>query len=303
MRVVLPDGVLGMASRGGDWADWVARLPRVAADLLDEWELRQDGLARHGFTALVLPVVDRRGSAAMLKVGFPDEESEHEHLALTHWNGAGAVRLLRADPRRRALLLERLDERSLRDEWDLEACRVVAGLYGRLHRPAFAQLRPLSDVAARVAQQLDDLPRAAPLPHRLVGQAATLARDFIHDDCTDGTVIHTDLHYDNVLAAVRTPWLAIDPKPLSGDPHYEVAPMLWNRFDELAGRVREGVRQRFHTIIDAADLDEDRARGWVIVRMMALATWTLGEAGGGGLDADDRDVLTTCVAVAKAVQE
>lgn len=303
MSIVLPDGVLGMASRGGDWADWIARLPRIVGEALEEWELQQDGLAQHGFTALVLPVVDRRGTAAMLKVGFPDEESEHEHLALTHWNGEGAVRLLRADPRRRALLLERLDQHSLRDERDLEACRVVAELYGRLHVPAFTQLRPLSDLAARVAEQLRALPRDAPLPHRLVEQAASLSHDFAGDELSDGTVIHSDLHYDNVLAASREPWLVIDPKPLSGDPHYEIAPMLWNRFDELAGRVRMGVRDRFHTLIDVAGLDEDRARAWVIVRMMALAAWTIAEADSGGPDAEDRDVLTTCVAVAKAVQE
>lgn len=303
MRIALPDGVLGMASRGDEWADWVARLPRLAGDLLEEWELRQVGIAQHGFTALVLPVVGGRGAAGMLKIASPDEESEHEHLALTHWNGVGAVRLLRADPRRGALLLERLQHRSLRGEGDLEACGVVGGLYGSLHVPAFAQLRLLSDVAGREARRLASLPRDAALPHRLVEQAAALARDFATDAATDGTLIHADLHYDNVLAAEREPWLVIDPKPLSGDPHYELAPMLWNRYDELAGRVREGVRSRFHTLVDVAGLDEDRARDWVIVRMMANAASTLAEAGEGGPDAGECEELTVCVSVAKAVQE
>ena len=44
----------------------------------------------------------------MLKIGFPDDESEHEALALQRWGGDGAVRLLRADPHRQAMLLERL---------------------------------------------------------------------------------------------------------------------------------------------------------------------------------------------------
>ena len=33
-----------------------------------------------------------------------------------------------------------------------------------------------------------------------------------------GTLVHGDLHYANVLAADREPWLVIDPQPLSGDP-------------------------------------------------------------------------------------
>ena len=47
----------------------------------------------------------------MLKVAWADDETEHEHLALQRWGGHGAVRLLRADPHRRALLLERVEHR------------------------------------------------------------------------------------------------------------------------------------------------------------------------------------------------
>src|SRR5689334_14254414 len=104
----LPAGVLAMAARGPAWADWVDRLPGVLAGLIEEWELRPDGEPLHGFTAIVVPVVTRNGLMAVLKVGFPDDESALEHLALTRWEGNGAVRLLRADPHRRALLLEHL---------------------------------------------------------------------------------------------------------------------------------------------------------------------------------------------------
>ena len=109
------------------------------------------------------------------------------------------------------------------------------------------------------------LPRSAPLPRRLVEQAIALGRDFVADPASTGTLIHGDLHYENVLAADREPWLVIDPKPVNGDPHYEIAPMLWNRWDELAGDTRDGVRRRFHTLVDAAGLADDRARAWVVV--------------------------------------
>ena len=78
-----------------------------------------------------------------------------------------------------------------------------------------------------------------------------------------------------MLAADREPWLAIDPKPMSGDPHYEPAPLLWNRWDELEGDIRGGVRRRFHAVIDAAGLEEDRARDWVVVRMVLNAHWSI----------------------------
>ena len=61
LMVRLPAGVRGMAGRDDAWAAWVAALPGVADALLAEWGLRQDGWAQHGYTALVLPVRDRRG--------------------------------------------------------------------------------------------------------------------------------------------------------------------------------------------------------------------------------------------------
>lgn len=297
--IALPPGVLEFAERGPAWADWVRRLPKLASTLLDEWELTVDGAAVSGFTALVVPVTSADGEPAMLKLVCPGEEEEHAHLALQRWGGDGAVRLLRADPARRALLLERLQHRDLTEVPVLEACEIVAGLYARLHVPALPQLRPQTFYIERWTDDLARLPRSAPIPHRLVEQAVSLGRDLVGDPASVGTLIHGDLHYENVLAADREPWLVIDPKPTSGDPHYEVAPLLWNRWDEVRGDVRDGVRRRFHATVDAAGLDEDRARDWVVVRMVHNAMWEIEDSP----DAPDADYLTMCVTVAKAVQD
>lgn len=301
--VALPAGVQAMAARGPDWSAWVEGLPVLLRDIISEWELRVDGAPMHGFTAVLVPVVTRGGLMAVLKVGFPDQESALEHLALTRWDGAGAVRLMRADPHRRAILLEHLRGRDLSDAWDLEACEVVAELYRRLHVPAPAQFRKLSAALIEPLTQLRALERSAPLPRRMVEQAVSLAGDFVKDEDTDGTLIHTDLHYANVLQGGRESWLAIDPKPLSGDPHFELAPMLWNRSEELAGDLRNGIRRRFHALVDHAGLDEDRARDWVVVRMTVNAIWRLTDRGPIDTELSAEDWLTLCIAVAKAVQD
>ena len=304
MSFEIPPGVQSFAIRGPDWADWVDRLPRLAEDVLVEWELVVDGPPMHGFCSLIVPVRTTSGGPAVLKVTDDgNEESQHEHLALQHWGGRGAVRLLRADPRRRCLLLERLDLQDLTALWDLEACEVVAGLYSRLHVPAPPQLRTLTSYVERWNRDLAALPRNAPVPRRLVEQATALGRDFLADPATTGRMVHCDLHYANVLAGDREPWLAIDPKPVSGDPHYEVAPMLWNRWEELAGDVRNGVRRRFQAVVDAAGLDEHRARDWVVVRMLHNAMWRLADPAESRRLTPTADYLTMCVSIAKAVQD
>ncbi len=164
----------------------------------------------------------------------------------------------------------------------------------------------MTSYVERWADDLAQLPANAPIPRRLVEQAISLSADFVADPASTGTMIHGDLHYENVLAGDREPWLVIDPKPMSGDPHYEPAPMLWNRFEEFAGDVRSGVRRRFHTLVDAAGFDEDRARDWVVVRMIENAMWTLQDAARdrrAGLTASDQEWMTTCIAIAKAVQD
>jgi streptomycin 6-kinase len=304
----IPRGLQAFADRDESWGAWLDALPRLVRDVAAEWQLSYDGAPTHGQCALVTPVRTPAGAPAVVKFAWPHDEEEHEHLGLQALQGNGAVRLLRADPRRHVMLLERLHAgESLNDLWDLEACEIIAGLYRRIHIAAPPQLRTLTEYVARWTASLEALPNDAPIPRRLVEQTISLGKDFVSDPTSTGAMIHGDLHYENVLAGDREPWLVIDPKPMSGDPHYEVAPLLWNRWDEVvaSGNVRDAVRRRFHTTIDAAGLDEDRAREWVVVREIHNALWTIQDAdrAGRALDREDLDWITRAVTIAKAVQD
>lgn len=309
--LTIPPTLDRQRSLGPDWAAWLDRLPALADEVLTEWELRLDGAAVHGFCSLVLPVRTPRGIAAVLKLhtDADAEESDHEHLALQRWRGRGAVRLLRADPGRRALLLERLESTDLADHWEEEACAIVAGLYRQLHVAPMPQLREQATYVRRWAGALAADAKAVPVPRRLVEQALALAGELCAEPAT--AVLHGDLHYENVLLGERggdPTWLAIDPKPTNGDPHYELEPMLRNRFEEYgdgAGSVRAGIRRRFHLLVDTAGLDEARARDWVVVRSIVHAHWAFTDARRAhrALSADERDLVTTAITIAKAVQD
>jgi streptomycin 6-kinase len=266
--------------------------------MVEQWELRPDGPTTHGSGALLLPVRTADGAPAVLKINFPDAESEHAHLVLRRWAGTGAVRLLRADPHHRAVLLERLRPQHLDTLADAEACEVIAELQRRIQVPALPQLRSLTSYVVQWVHEFEALPRSAPIPRRLVEQAVALSRDLVADPACAGVVLHGDLHYGNVLAADREPWLAIAPRPLNGDPHFELAPMLWHRWDDFAGHIREGVRDRFYTLVDAAALDEQRARAWAVVRVIHEATRALRTG-----SQSDASTLTKFVTLAKALQD
>jgi streptomycin 6-kinase len=257
-------------------------LPALVGAHLDRWGLRLDGAARSGVASLVLPVLRADGVPAVLKLQPVDDENVGEALGLRVWAGRGAVRLLDEDPETGVLLLERLDgDRSLASvPDDLEALRILAELLARLVvTPAPAGLRRLSDIAA---QLVEDTPSAVggladPAERRLIARCAAMVREVL--PAAGDRLLHWDLHYENVLAGTREAWLAIDPKPLAGDPGFDLLPALWNRWPEVVatGDVPRAVRRRFDLMVEVLGLDRDRAVAWSMGRVLQNALWDIAD--------------------------
>ncbi|MEU5754543.1 aminoglycoside phosphotransferase family protein [Streptomyces sp. NPDC047829] len=251
---------------------FVAGLPALAAGFLDRWELRLDGPSMHGWAALVLPVVRRDGTPAALKLQLLDEETEGEPVALRRWDGDGAVRLLDHDAATGTMLLERLDpHRTLAHVEDSrEAVLALARLLAHLTAtPAPPGVRRLGDIARGMLERtrwaLDRIPD--PADRRLVADCAAALREVA--DQPGDRLLHWDLHYENVLGSDRAPWLAIDPKPLAGDPGFDLLPALDNRYDPAE------TRWRFDAMTDVLGLDRERARAWSLGRVLQNSLWNV----------------------------
>ncbi|MFE7896208.1 aminoglycoside phosphotransferase family protein [Streptomyces sp. NPDC057424] len=251
---------------------FIAGLPERSARFLDHWDLGPDGPPMHGVSALVLPVVRADGTLAVLKLQILDEESEGEPVALRAWNGDGAVRLLDHDEPTGTMLLERLDEtRMLSHVPDAhEAVVTIAGLLAHLTSfPAPPGVRRLGDIARGM---LDRAPWALaripdPEARRLVADCAAALREVV--DEPGDRLLHWDLHDENVLASDRAPWLAIDPKPLAGDPGFELWPALDNRYDP------DDILWRFDAMTDILTLDRPRAHAWTLGRLLQNTLWDI----------------------------
>ena len=266
---------------GPSGQQWAARLPRLLADVLDDWELAPNGPATSGLTALVVPVL-RNGEAYALKLAWPHLEGRDEPLALRHWDGRGAVRLVAADPARGALLLERLDGTRDLTGVDVDtACELVGALLAELNVPAPQGLRRLSSFAREQAAKLTV--SEGLLPRRMVERTGALVRELTSDPQCDAALLHSDLHYENVLASQpasgRPPWLAIDPHAMAGHPGFEIQPLLRNRADELGtgSAFRYLTRRRLEICAEAAGIPEDQARAWSYVHSAFQARWAAQE--------------------------
>ncbi|MEV3856103.1 aminoglycoside phosphotransferase family protein [Streptomyces sp. NPDC050095] len=266
---------------------FIAALPARVEEFVERWGLKVDGPPMHGMAALVLPVVRRAdGVPAVVKFQVFDEETEGEPVALRVWDGDGAVRLIDHDPGTGTMLLERLDEeRMLSSVEDTRAAvLVIAELLARLTAgPAPQGMRRLADIAGQMLAEVPGaLPRISdPVQRGIVADAAAALREVV--DEPGDRLLHWDLHFENVLAprgpGAREPWVAIDPKPLAGDPGFDLWPALDNRFD--AGEVL----WRFDAMTEVLGLDRGRARAWTLGRVVQNALWDV--ADGRGLGADD----------------
>ncbi|MFI0818629.1 aminoglycoside phosphotransferase family protein [Streptomyces sp. NPDC021098] len=268
---------------------WIDALPSLAEHFMDHWDLRPDGPAAHGIVALVLPVLRSDGTPAVLKLQPADEETRGEPLALRTWGNHYAVGLLDHDPDSGTMLLERLDaSRSLESIPDsTRALQDLSELLAHLAAvPAPHGLPRLSDIARAM---LDRLPTSTghvtdTAQRRLLTTCAA-AMEEVMDEPGD-RLLHWDLHYANVLAPLpgspaqqRADWLAIDPKPLAGDPGFELLPALCNRWNDITDTadVSRAVRRRFDLMTEVVGLDRQRATAWTLARILQNGLWDLEE--------------------------
>ena len=260
------------AVTGGD--EWLESLPGIVAACADRWSLRLGEPYPDGHVSLVLPV-EREDGPAVLKVNFPDEESQTEPDALAHWDGRGAVRLLEYDEDARALLVERCSPGSQlwAVEHDEEATRIATRVLAALWRapPEQHRFRTLRDVAEHWADELERDWRGLgePFERELLDVARSACLE-LGGDQGEQVVLHQDLHGGNVLRADRDGWLAIDPKPLVGERAFDAASLLRDRRWLLgSGGDASRIVRRLDIITSELSLDRERTRLWGIAHALA----------------------------------
>jgi streptomycin 6-kinase len=228
------------------------KLDAIALTVARDWGISlgpRFPMARFSFAAPA-------GDNAVLKLTPPeDDEADHEGDALAFWDGRGAVRLLKRDTLRRALLIERCvpgHDASAID--DVEAIRVALEIGRQLWRPVSGgPFLRAGDVIARSLRGLADTTGHPYVPRAAAVLASMAPRDVL---------VHGDYHHHNLLRHGEG-WLAIDPKPLVGEPELDVVTLLWNPLGVTL--TRELTERRIRQLA-AGGLDERRIREWAIVR-------------------------------------
>lgn len=266
---------------------WLARLPAIIAECERRWSLATLSPFPRLSYNYVAPAVLADGRDAVLKVGYPGPELMCEMEALRLYDGHGIVQLLHADREHGAMLLERLKPGTplAGIEDDEEATSIAARVMRQLWRPVPSD-HPFPTVAkwaaglGRLRERFGGT--TGPLPKALVEEAETLFTELIAS-MDEVVLLHGDLHHENIVAAERQLWLALDPKGLVGEPAYEVGVLLRNQLPEplTQPEASRTLARRVDQLAEELGLDRERLIGWGLAQAVLSAWWSIEDHGYG----------------------
>jgi len=268
MGLNIPAGMAANCRKTPEGAAWLDRLPETLRSVERRWSLTVGGPFddEEVSCAWVAPVSLSDGTFAVLKLGMPHMEGEHEAHGLRFWDGDPTVRLLEADDDLGAMLLERCKPgTALRSMPEPEQDLVISGLLRRLwrlpspphpFRPLSMLMKYWSDATLADVEQWPDT--------GLVREGLTLFEELPRHAPTEA-LLATDLHAGNILRSKRKPWLVIDPKPFVGDPAFDSTQHLFN----CEVRLRSDPVGMIRRIAGLLGMDHERIRLWAFARAAA----------------------------------
>ncbi len=284
MFVIPDDFVRKMIALGGEEGRaWIERLPTILAVCEQRWGLII-GFPFDLSYNYVAPAVRSDGTSVVVKACLPDGESTQVE-ALRLFDGCGMVRLLEYDEGDEVMLLERLRPGTLLStvEDDEKATSIAASVMRQMWRPvpqerAFPTVFDWGEGFARLRQHYSG--GCGPFPPALLEEAETLFAE-LSASMAKPVLLHGDLHHENILAAERQPWLAIDPKGLVGEPAYEPGALLRNQLSVVLEDPRPGrvLARRVDQLAEELGLDRARVRGWGLAQAVLSVWWSIEDFG------------------------
>ncbi|CAI1675884.1 aminoglycoside phosphotransferase family protein [Serratia liquefaciens] len=242
---------------------------------MQRWQLQPDGQAFETHSSLLMPV-RYQGAAAMLKIAREQEE-KFGGLLMCWWQGEGAARVLAWHED--GILLERAQgSRSLpqmvRDGDDRQATGILCQVVARLHAP---RAEPLPELIP-LHQWFNSLWPAAQAHGGMLRLSARVAAELLTSP-REQTVLHGDIHHDNVLDFGERGWLVIDPKRLYGERAFDYANIFCNPNYGIATDP-DIFQRRVVQICQLAGLERQRLLQWILAWAGLSAAWFMedGEA-------------------------
>lgn len=218
----------------------------------------------------------------MLKIPFSEEERRGNKL-MAWWNGVGSAKVFEWDTN--ALLMERIiGDRSLKtmalDNQDNEATQIICQVADLLH----ADKKNILPGLTPLTTWFDELFSSADKYGDIIRESSRMAAILLKRQ-QNITILHGDLHHDNVLYSSERGWLAIDPKGLIGERAFDYVNILCNPNKETA--LAEGrLTREIDVISQHTGINRRYLLEWTVAWAGLSSVWFLNDNQDGSLPMD-----------------
>lgn len=250
----------------------------LAKSYMRKWRLIPDGQVIQTPTSSLFPAV-RGGEPLMLKIIKEDGDEQNSCTALRHYHGRGAVKVFEHTDD--AFVMQRAAAGSTlvafrQEHGDAKATDIVADVLTKLHGaavpktlPNLPKLNVLRSAFAAV-QEIDQPVLSQPL----LAFAEALFDKLIASSGLQ-TVLHGDLHHENVLFDLDCGWLAIDPKGFIGDPIYDCSALFKNPLNDQEVADERCILSRVKILQARLGYPFERILEWAFVHCVLSVIWSL----------------------------
>jgi streptomycin 6-kinase len=280
-----PFDLAGIEAYSGQ-AEWEAGAATMLGTMLERWKLRSGEVFTAGVAGTTVAVTREDGDSAVLKLGFPHAEAVWEAVGLQLMPAGLAPRVLRQDVWTWALLLETVRPGTALSEHPLPATEALAiggRLLAELSLPLTAD-SPLPTVAEMISPLAERM-RAGLDGHREALDALAVTEQMwrgteeladLLRDTGESRLVHGDFNPGNILDAGAGRWVVIDPKPMRGDPSFDLAPLVAQLGSPFSGAEPwDRLAEQLAIAATAAGLDATRSARWGFARGALSLSWYL----------------------------
>lgn len=257
---------------------WLANLPHIVHELAIYWQLNQIMPVDNMTFNYVAKAITNNNELVVLKIGCDENAINEEKQALDYFDGKASIKLIAYKDTYHALLLQQaipgITLKSLYSSQPQYVMACYVDTMRKLHNKSLSHnnsYRHIKDWLWAIDNLTEDM-----CPPYLLKKAVLLKNQLL-DSLTTEVFLHGDLHHDNILKH-GDQWLAIDPKGVVGEPEFEIAAFDFMYVNELSNEknkkdAKSVFEARGNLLAQKADLNPQRIKDWVFVRLILMAAW------------------------------
>ncbi|HHF7375822.1 aminoglycoside phosphotransferase family protein [Legionella bozemanae] len=262
---------------GAKGEHWLANLPVTIATLTDYWNLSEViPVLNMTFNYVAKAILDGE-QPVVLKISYDKKSIENEKQALMNLNSQGSIKLIDYNSKYNALLVQQaIPGITLKSLYPAQIDYVM-DCYVQTMQKLHNKHLPKKQNDYHIADWLKalDTPTSKQIPAFILNRAIDL-RNKLLSSLKSLVFLHGDLHHDNILKHGNA-WLAIDPKGVVGEAEFEIAAFDFMYITELATtvNVKKIFAHRIDLLAQKSNLDAQRIKDWVFVRLVLMAAWLI----------------------------